>query len=340
MFKIEKTMKAITYQKYGPPNVLQLAEIDKPVPKDKEILVKIKATSVGYGDSLARNFKAVTPGKLNMPFIFWFMAKFYFGWNKPKVKVLGSVFSGEVESTGQQAKLFKPGDQVFGFIGQQMGAYAEYLCIPENGCVALKPENISHEEAALSSYGPVMALPLLRKVNIQPGQKVLIIGASGGIGAAAVQIAKHFGATVTGVCGTHRVEYVTSLGANKVIDYNHVDFTQNGETYDLIFDVLGRTTFFQCKKSLTPNGIYLLASFKTRQLMQMLWTKWVGGRRVICALAPGSANDLQQVKDLIEKGKIISIIDRKFSLEQMAEAHTYYESRERKGNVVIVVNQE
>jgi NADPH:quinone reductase-like Zn-dependent oxidoreductase len=331
-------MKAITYQQYGPPEVLQLAEIEKPVPKDKEILIKIKATSVGYGDSLARNFKAVTPGKFNMPFIFWFMAKFYFGWNKPKVKVLGSVFSGVVESTGQHSTLFKAGDQVFGFIGQQMGANAEYVCIPENGCMALKPENMSYEEATLAAYGPVMALPLLRKVNAQPGQKVLIIGASGGIGAAAVQIAKHFGATVTGVCGTHRIDFVKSLGADKVIDYTHEDFTRTQETYDLILDVLGRTTFSQCKKSLSPSGTYLRASFKTPQLMQMLWTKWVGSQKVICSLAPGSAKDLQQVKVLIEKGKIISIIDRKFSLEQMAEAHTYYESRERKGNVVVTVD--
>jgi NADPH:quinone reductase-like Zn-dependent oxidoreductase len=331
-------MKAITIQKYGPPEVLQLAEIDKPVPRDKEILVKIKATSVGYGDSLARNFKAVTPGKLNMPFIFWLMAKFYFGWNKPKIKVLGSVFSGEVESTGKNSKLFKPGDQVFGFIGQQMGTYAEYVCIPENSCLALKPYNMTHEEAALATYGPVMALPILRKVNIQPGQKVLIIGASGGIGAAAVQLARHYGAIVTGVCGTHRVEYVKSLGADKIIDYNHEDFTQTGETYDLIFDVLGRASYSRCKKSLSPNGTYLLASFKTKQLLQMLWTKMGSGRKVICVLAPGSANDLLLVKELIEDGKIKSIIDRKFTLEQMAEAHQYYESKQRKGNVVISIH--
>lgn len=328
-------MKAIIYKEYGPPEVLRLAEIDKPVPKDNEILVKIIATSVGFGDSLARNFRAVTPRGFSMPFLFWLGAKLFFGWNKPRVKVLGSVFSGEVEGTGKEVKLFKPGNRVFGFMGQQMGTYAQFVCVPEKGCVALKPENMTHEEAALAIYGPVMALPILRKANIKAGHKVLILGASGGIGAAAVQIALHQGAIVTGVCSTHRVDYVKSLGAHHVIDYTRKDFTRSGQTWDLILDVMGVTSYGQIKKSLSPAGIYLRASFKARQLMQMYRTRLMGGPKVMCVLAPGSANDLLLVKELVEAGKIKSFIDRQFSLEQMVEAHQYYESRERKGNVVI-----
>jgi NADPH:quinone reductase-like Zn-dependent oxidoreductase len=331
-------MKAIIYQEYGPPEVFKAAEVEKPVPRDNEVLVKIKATSVGFGESLARKFKSVTPEQFSMPFIFWLISKLYFGWNKPRIKVLGSVFSGEVEQTGKKVVNFRAGDRVFGYKGQQMGTYAEYICIPENGCIAIKPGNMSHEEAVLATYGPIMALPLLRKTNILPGQKVLIVGASGGIGAAAVQIARHYGAHVTGICSTNRVKYVNSLGAHKVIDYNNEDFTQTGETYDLIMDVLGRTSYFQCKKNLSPNGTYLLASFKTKQLLQMLWTKYFDDRKVICSLAPGSAKDLLQVKELIEKGKIKSIIDRKFPLDQMTEAHQYYESKQRNGSVAITID--
>ncbi|TVQ18310.1 MAG: NAD(P)-dependent alcohol dehydrogenase [Bacteroidetes bacterium] len=332
-------MKAITYHAFGPPEVLQVTEIEKPIPKDPEICLRVKATSVGFGEVFARNFMAVGPGQFSMPFVFWLGAKFFFGWRKPRVKILGSVFSGEVESMGKSVEKFKPGNQVFGYIGQNMGTYAEFICLSESGCVAPKPENMSHEEAALAVYGPIMALPLMKKANIKPGHKVLIVGASGGIGAAAVQIARHYGATVTGVCGTHRIDFVKSLGADKVIDYKHNDFTQSGETYDLIFDVLGRSSFARCKNSLTPNGVYFLASFKMKQLFQMLWTKLSGGKKVICSLAPGSVEDLIAVKELIEAGKFKSLIDRRFTLEEMAMAHQYYESAERKGNVAITIKQ-
>jgi NADPH:quinone reductase-like Zn-dependent oxidoreductase len=186
-------MKAIVYSEYGPPDVLQLKDVEKPAPKDNEILIRIYATSVNYGDTLARNFKEISPRKFHMPFLFWFLAKISFGFRKPKIKILGSEFAGVIESTGKDVKLFKQSDQVFGFLGQSMGAYAEYLCMPEDGCVAIKPANMSYEEAAVVPYGAIMALSLLRKVNIQSGQKVLINGASGGIGSAAVQIAKYFG---------------------------------------------------------------------------------------------------------------------------------------------------
>ena len=330
-------MKAIVCTKYGPPEVLQLKEVEKPTPKDNEILIRINATTVNYGDIVARNFKDISPKKFNMPFLFWILAKISFGISKPNITILGSEFAGEIESTGKAVKTYKQGDQVFGYLGQSMGAYAEYLSMPENGCVAIKPANMTYEEAAVVPYGAIMALNLLRKVNIQPGQRVLVNGASGGLGSAAVQLARDFGAEVTGVCGTPRLEFVKSLGADKVIDYTKEDFTQSGETYDLIFDVLGKSSFSRCKRSLKPNGRYLLASFKMKQLFQMLWTSMIGSQKVICAIAPGSTADLLSVKELIETGKIKAIIDRRYRLEQTAEAHRYVEEGHKKGNVVIMM---
>jgi len=218
-----------------------------------------------------------------------------------------------------------------------MGANAEYLCMSENGLVAPKPANMTYEEASAVPYGALTALNLLRKVNIQREQKVLINGASGGIGSAAVQLVKYFGAEVTGVCGTPRLEFVKSLGADKVIDYTKEDFTQNGETYDLIFDILGKSSFAQCKNSLNQNGRYLLASFKMKQLFQMLWTSLIGSKKVICALSGEKIEDLIFIKELIEAGKIKSILDRHYPLEQTAEAHRYVETGHKKGNVIITV---
>ncbi len=330
-------MKAIVYTEYGPPDVLHLEDVEKPAPKDNEVLIRVYATSVNFGDLLARNFKEISPGKFSMPLLFWFFAKMYFGFTKPKITILGSEFAGEIESAGKEVLLFKKGDQVFGYLGQNMGAYAEYLCMPENGCIAIKPANMTYEEAAVVPYGAIMALNLLRRMNIQPGQKVLVNGASGGIGSAAVQLAKYFGAEVTGVCGTPRLEFVKSLGADKVIDYTQEDFTQSGETYDLIFDILGKSSFSRCKGSLKQNGRYLLASFKMKQLFQMLWTLMIGSKKVICALAIDKKEDLISIKELIEAGKIISVIDRRYPLEQTAEAHRYIEKGHKKGNVVITV---
>ena len=333
-------MKAMIYTEYGPPDVLHLQEVDKPVPTDDEILVRVRATSVNYGDLLARNFKAVSPRQFNMPLLFWFPARLYFGVNKPKVQVLGAEFAGEVEAVGSQVQRFKVGDPVFGYLGQKMGAYAEYVCLSEKDCVAIKPPNMSDEEAAVVPYGAIMALSLLRKANLQPGQRVLINGASGGIGSAAVQIAKHhFGANVTGVCGTPRLAFVKSLGADQVIDYTQEDFTENGETYDLIFDVLGKSSISRGKRSLNPKGIHLFASFKMKHLLQMLWTSISGNKRVICAIAPGSVDDLLSVKELIEAGKIQAIIDKSYPLSQAAEAHRYVESGQKQANVVLTVEE-
>ena len=331
-------MKAIVYTEYGPPDVLQLKEVAKPDPKEDEVLIRIYATSVNYGDLVARNFKEISPRKFNMPFLFWLLAKISFGIRKPKISILGSEFAGEVESTGKDVKSFKQGDQVFGYLGQSMGAYAEYLSVPEDGVLAIKPANMSSEEAAVVPMGAIMALYLLReKGNIQSGQKVLINGASGSIGSAAVQLAKYYGAEVTGVCSTPRLEFVKSLGADKVIDYTKEDFTQSGETYDLIFDILGRSSFSRCKSSLSQNGHCLYASFKMSQIIQMLWTSMTSSKKVICALAPGSTEDLVSVKELIEAGKIKAAIDRCFPLEQTAEAHRYVETGLKKGHIAITV---
>jgi NADPH:quinone reductase-like Zn-dependent oxidoreductase len=330
-------MKAILCTKYGPPDVLQLQEVAKPIPKDNEVLIRIFATPVSYGDIMARNFKEISPRKFTMPFPLWLPTRIVFGFRKPRIKILGSEFAGEIESVGKDVKFFKQGDQVFGYRGQRFGAYAEYLCMPEDGMVALKPTNMTYEEAAAAPYGALTALDLLRKVNIHNGQKVLINGASGGIGSAAVQLAKYYGAEVTGVCSTPRLELVKSLGADKVIDYTKEDFTQSGETYDLIFDILGKSSFSCCKNSLKPNGIHLFASFKMKQLFQMLCTSIIGSKKVICALSNERPQDLIFIKELIEAGKIKSVIDRRYPLEQAAEAHIYVEKGDKKGNVIITM---
>jgi len=330
-------MKAITFTEYGSPAVLKLNDVEKPTPKINEVLIRIHATSLNVGDLWARNFKAITPGKFSMPFLFWLPARMFFGWSKPKVNILGSEFSGEVEAVGSDVKRFKKGDRVFGYRGQSMGANAEYLCVSESGMIAPMPANMTYEEAAAIPYGALTALSLLRKVNIQPGQKVLVNGASGGIGSAAVQLAKYFGAHVTGVCSTPRVDFVKSLGADKVIDYTQEDFTQNGETYDLILDIMNKSSFARCKNSLTPTGVYLLASFKMKQVFQMVWTSMTGGRKVICALSEEKPADLILIKELAEAGNLKAIIDKRYPLEQTAEAHRYVEKGHKKGNIVITV---
>lgn len=330
-------MKAVVYKEYGPPGVLHLAEVEKPAPGEDEILVRIRATSVNVGDLWARNFKAMTPSKFTMPLLFWLPARMYFGFSKPKINILGNEFAGDVEAVGKNVKRFRKGDPVFGYRGQRMGANAEYLCMTEDGLVALKPANLTYEEAAVIPGGGMTALSLLRKVNIQPGQKVLVNGASGSIGSAAVQLARHYGAEVTGVCGTQRLEYVKALGADRVIDYTREDFTQNGETYDLIFDILGKSSFSRCKNSLKPEGIYLRASFKMKQLFQMLWTSVRGGKRVICALSSEKPDDLAFIKRLVEEGKIKALIDKRYPMEEAAEAHRYIENGARTASVTLVI---
>ena len=331
-------MKAIIYTEFGPPEVLHLAEAPKPAPKENEVLIRVHATPVSYGDLTARNFKNITAREFNMPLPLLLPMRLVFGTSRPKINILGSEFAGEIEATGKAVTRFKAGDPVMGYLGQRMGAYAEYLCMPEDGLLALKPANMSYAEAACIPYGAIIATSLLRKGNLHSGQKVLINGASGGIGSAAVQLAKHYGAEVTGVCGAARLEYVKSLGADRVIDYTREDFTKDGQSYDLIFDVLGRSSFARCKNSLKPDGIYLLASFKMKALFQMLWTKMVGGKKVICMLASEKPEDLVFVKELVEAGKYKTLVDKCYPMEQAAEAHRYAESGLKKGPVVILVD--
>lgn len=331
-------MKAIVCTEFGAPDVLQLKEVVKPTPKDNEVLIRVHAASVNFGDLMARNFKVVSPHRFNMPFILWLLAKISFGLRKPNITILGSELAGEIEAVGKGVTKFKVGDQVFAHIGMSMGAYAEYVCVSESGTVALKPSNLSHEEAVTLPYGAIMATSLLGKAHIQRGQKVLINGASGGIGSMAVQLAKYFGAEVTGVCGTPRLEFVKSLGADKVIDYTKEDFTQNGQTYDLIFDILGRSSFSRVKRSLKPHGIYLLSSFKMKALLAMLWTSLTGSKqKVICAFANETPESLTFVKKLVEGGKVKAIIDKSFPMDKAAEAHRYVEQGRKKGNVVIAI---
>jgi len=316
-------MKAIVYTKFGPPEALHLQEMERPTPKANEVLIKIVATTVVKEDPDMR----ASPG--------------FNGFLKPRNPILGQELAGEIESIGKDVVRFKPGDQVFGF--DMFGAYAEYKCMPENGALVIKPVNLSYEEAASIPNGALTALPFLRdKANIRSGQTVLIYGASGSVGAAAVQLAKYYGAKVTGVCSTTNLEWVKSLGADQVIDYTQEDFTENGKTYDIIFDTIGKRSFSECKGSLTDKGIYLATVPTPVIMLQALWTAKNGSKKVKFA-ATGLRPAREKIKDLvfltklIEAGKIKPVIDRRYPLEQMAEAHRYVEKGHKKGNVVITV---
>jgi NADPH:quinone reductase-like Zn-dependent oxidoreductase len=331
-------MRAAIYTEYGTPEVLRLAEVAKPIPKANEILIKIHATPVNFGDLTARNFKKISPSKFTMPFPLWILMKIFFGISKPRKQILGNEFAGVVEFAGKSVIRFKPGDEVFGYCGSNFGANAEYLCMNEDGLIALKPYNLPHEEASTLPYGSLMALNLLRKAKLKRGQKILINGASGSIGFAAVQLAKHyFGADVTGVCSTPRIDMVKNAGALEVIDYTRQDFTENGKLYDVIFDVLGKSSFSRCKSSLNPAGRYLLVSFKVKQLFQMLFQSRKESQKIICSLSNEKTKDLILIKELAERKLVKSFIDKRFPLEQIAEAHSYMEDGQRKGSVVVTL---
>ncbi len=331
-------MKAVVFTEYGPPDVLQVKEVATPVPSHREVLIKIRATPLSFGDLLVRNFKAVTPAQFHMPLLFWLIGRVTFGLRKPSVRILGSEFAGEVAAVGKDVTLFKEGDQVFGYRGPRMGAYAEYLCMPESGVLAAKPANLGFAQAAAVPYGALMALSLLRKIDIQPGQKVLVNGASGGIGWAVVQLAKaHFQAHVTGVCGTARMDYVRVLGADHVVDYTKDDFSASGETYDVIIDILGRMPFARSSRALRPKGRCFLVSFKAKHVFQMLWTSLFSDKKLRCALSSETPDALRFIKGLVEAGTLTPIIDRCFPLEHAAEAHRYVETGQRKGAVVLLL---
>ena len=322
-------MKAVVCTKYGPPDVLELKEIEKPTPKDNEVLVRIYAATVTTGDCEIRRFE--------MPIWLWLPARIGFGLRGPRKKILGQELAGEIESVGKYVKLFRKGDQVFARTGFGLGAYAEYICLSEEGMLAIKPANITYEEAAAVPMGGLTALHYLRKGNIQRGHKVLINGASGSIGTLAVQIANYFGAEVTGVCSTRNVDMVRSIGADHVIDYTQEDFTKSGEIYDIIFDVVGKSSFSPSLRSLKKNGLYLLANPGLSQMVRGRWTSIRSGKKVIAGTASEKIEDLLFLKDLIEAGKIKTVIDRHYPLEQTSEAHRYVEKGHKKGNVVITV---
>jgi NADPH:quinone reductase-like Zn-dependent oxidoreductase len=326
-------MKAVVYTKYGLPDVLQFKNIEKPAPKGNEVMIRVHATSVTAADYRMRSF--------TVPVAFWLPARLTFGLTRPKKTILGIELAGEVEAIGEDVKLFKEGDQVFGMDGSGFGAYAEYVIRSEEGALTAKPANMTYEEAAAVPFGALTALFFLRdKGKIQSGQKVLIYGASGGVGTAAVQLARYFGGEVTGVCSTANLELVKSLGADKVIDYTKEDFTKNNEAYDIIFDTVGKTSFSRCKSSLKQTGRYLLTVFELTQLVQMLWTSIIGSRKVICAVAPEKTEDLIFIKELAETGKIKPVIDRRYPLEQTAEAHRYAEKGHKKGSVIITLEHD
>ncbi|MGG4442472.1 NAD(P)-dependent alcohol dehydrogenase [Brevibacillus fortis] len=319
-------MKAIVYEQYGPPNVLQLQDVATPVPKDDEILIKVYAATAAAGDWRLRKADP-------------FLARMFNGlWKPKKVKILGFELAGVVESTGSGVTQFKPGDAVYAACGNGFGAYAEYKCLPETGCIALKPANMTFEEAAAVPVGAYTAMQFLRKGNIQPGRRVLVYGASGSVGTYAVQLAKHFGAEVTGVCSTSNVELVRSLGANRIIDYTKENFADDDTVYDIIFDTVGKSPFQACVERLTPNGFYLRAvHFSPLPIIRGIWTNMTSGKKVIGGTAKENAEDLRYVKELIEAGKLRSIIDRIYPLEQAADAHSYVELGHKKGNVVLTV---
>ena len=327
-------MKAILHTKYGPADELQLKEVEKPAPRDNEVLIKIHATTVTTTDCNARNFTFV-------PKSFLLLAQLMFGFKKPRKNILGVDLAGEIEAVGKDVKLFKQGDQVFGTPGAGFGAHAEYICMPEKGVLARKPASMTYEQAAAIPLAGNAALFFIRDLGkLQAGQKILIHGASGAIGTYAVQLARYYGAEVTGVCSAANAEMVKSLGADKVIDYTREDFTENAETYDVIFDVVGKIRFSQCKGSLKPKGIYLENMLELRDMLQMLWTAISGGRKIKGGVSIEKVENLNFFLELIEAGKLKPVIDRSYPLEQIPEAFRYVEKGHKKGNVVITVGHD
>ncbi len=325
-------MKAVICTKYGSPDVLQVRDVEKPIPGDKEILIRVFATTVTSGDARIRS--------LNVPAGFKLLTRIVFGFSKPRKPILGVELAGEVEAIGTDVTQFNVGDQIFGASGN-FGCNAEYVVVPEKEAIAIIPSGMSHQEAAAVPFGALSSLVYLRDLGkIQAGQRVLINGASGALGTYAVQLAKYFGTEVTGVCSSANLELVKSLGADRVVDYTREDFTENGETYDIIFDTVGKLSFSRCKDSLNHNGRFLLAVAGVPQFLQVLWTSLIGSKKAVAGVAVFTKEDLVIVKGLIEEEKIRAVIDRRYGLEQTADAHRYVDKGHKKGNVVITVQDE
>jgi NADPH:quinone reductase-like Zn-dependent oxidoreductase len=328
-------MKAIICTAYGPPEVLELREVEKPTPKDGEVLIRIHATTVTRADCELRQF--TFPGWI------WLPMRLYFGLLKPRVRVLGQEFAGQVEAVGKGVTSFAPGDRVFGTTGIGLGAHAEYVCLreqPEGGALARMPAKMAYGEAAPVPYGGSEALRFLRKGNIQRGQEVLIVGAGGSFGTFAVQLAKFYGAEVTAVDSAGKLYMLRTIGADHVIDYAEEDFSASGEAYDLIFDVVCRVPLSRHLRALRPNGRCLLANPQTSHFVRGLWTSMTGNKKVTFGVAGGSKDELPFLAELIEAGKLRPVIDRTFTLEQMVVAQRYAETEEKKGNIVITVGSE
>ena len=320
-------MRAVVFDRYGAPDVLRLEDVVQPVPKEDEVLVKMHATTVTRSDC------AVRAGK---PFI----SRFFTGLRRPKQRILGSELAGEVEAVGAAVTKFAVGDHVFGSTSAfRFGAHAEFICMPESAPLAHKPAGMSFEEAAAVCDGVILALMGLRAAGLRKGQKIVIYGASGSIGTAAVQLARYFEADVTAVCNTKNLELVRSLGADRVIDYTQEDFTKNGETYDVIFDAVGKHSFRRCRASLKQGGIYV-ATDGLRNLILALWTPRLGGKKVMFPIPPRyTKKDVLFLKELIETGRYRAVIDRRYPLEEVVEATTYVETKQKTGNVVLTINR-
>ncbi len=319
-------MKTIVYNTYGTPDVLHLTQVETPTPKDNEVLIKIHATTVTAADCMMLEGRPM-----------W--GRIILGFQKPRRKTLGLEFAGDIEAVGKEVTQFRVGNKVYGFTGFRAGAHAEYTCMHENGSLGIMPTNLTYEQAAASVDGATTALYFLRdKANIQSGQNVLINGASGSIGTFAVQLAKYFGTKVTGVCSTKNVELVKSLGADQVIDYTQADFTQNSQTYDIIFDTVGKSSFSKCRGSLTKHGCYLPTVGLINNVLHV-WTSLRGGKKVISGMSIQKNESLRFLKELIEAGTIKTVVERHYPLEQIAEAFRYVQKGHKQGNVVITVAQ-
>ena len=323
------TMRAVVYRRYGGPEVVELADVPKPVPRDNEVLVRIHATTVTSGDWRVRT--------LCVPTGLGLVARLAFGFTGPRQPIMGSEMAGTIEAVGKDVTRFRVGDEVFGFPGGSMGCHAQYRTMPEDGRLARKPTNLSFEEAASLPFGASTSLHFLRKAGIRPGDKVLVIGASGGVGTAMVQLAKHFGAEVTGVTSTKNLALVTSLGADRVIDYTKHDFTTRGETYDIVVDTVGGTSFARCRPVLRDKGRLLAVAAGMPEMLAALWSPLTGSRRVIAGPAAERVEDLPEMAALAEGGALKPVIDRRYEFEQMAEAHAYVETGRKRGSVVVSV---
>lgn len=324
-------MNAATYNRYGPPEVVAITQVSTPTPKPNEVLVKIHATTVNSGDARMRRADFGSP-------FFTFIGRLVFGIRKPRKQILGTTLAGEIESIGTDVTEFKVGDRVFASAGMRFGAHAECIAISQDATILPLPANLSYEQAASIPFGGFTALHFLRTlVTIEPNQRVLINGAAGGVGSSAVELAKHDGAHVTAVCSSNHFELVKSLGADKIIDYNNEDFTKNPQKYDHIFDTVGKLSFFKSKRALNPNGRFLAADMNGVILLQMIWTKLVGNKKLISGVALDKPEHLQALKDLVESGALIPTIDRTYPFDQIQQAHTYVDTGHKSGSVAITM---